>query len=283
MLYCRVGASQWRLEWGTIDVFGPGAICLGGPCVVAPIELIKVERTNSTAALTLWVLAISQLSSLSWSSKLPSLFQVKLPKVSIHIPVFGSVCWLWSACGAIKAQVTICWCCVNFKSESIQKCARVPGRLGGSERWTPIHKSLLESIFCETVTPRIRKKSHFAWAKWHLTWHLRLVQRTQHALVPPQLTWLGLKDVDSGCLETLFGTSRSSHQRPKDASFLSIDSLKEGNFWKHAVKPFYHSALTAPCAASRGLWGGSSKLRFSHVKVIRVAAVFLNQGFSHLF
>ena len=57
----------------------------------------------------------------------------------------------------------------------------------------------------------------------------------------PQPTRLGLKDVDSddsGCLETLFGTSRSSHQRPKDASFLSIEALKEGNSWRHAVKPF---------------------------------------------
>lgn len=90
----------------------------------------KNQQHCSTAALTLWVLAISQLSSLSWSSKLPSLFQVKLPKVSIHIPVFGSVCWLWSACGAIKAQVTICWCCVLFKSEKYPKVCLGPRPTG---------------------------------------------------------------------------------------------------------------------------------------------------------
>ena len=48
------GASQ-SLERGTIDVFGLGAICLGGPGVVAP-ELMKMKeptRTNSTHTLSL--------------------------------------------------------------------------------------------------------------------------------------------------------------------------------------------------------------------------------------
>ena len=163
------GASQ-SLERGTIDVFGLGAICLGGPGVVAP-ELIKMkEPTAQHSHFESWrshtcpchdLLNFQEcFESNSPRSAFTSRSSVLSAGYDPHVVLlrhklqFAGAVWISS----LKV------------SKSVPGSSLAPGCVGGSERWTPIHKSLLESTFWNIVKSlhreHVNSLSHFAWAKW---------------------------------------------------------------------------------------------------------------------